>query len=224
MYSNTNKIKEIKTPCHKKNIHIVLSGGGARGEAYSGMFAALVDCNILDQVISFSSSSAGSLASALIATGISKERSYKLFESINLKTLFNTDPPYKTIWNDGKPLREFFAKEIWQNIKIYLDSIDNIHETIDQVISELQKNLDDKNIQDRYNALVKIQNDQYKAVDSLKFKEPNKVTFADLSILRLISPQKFKELNITGTREDSLDCVVFNAKNTLLITAAGHYY
>ena len=67
--------------------NIVLSGGGARGIGYPGVYKALVDAQIMADVKSISGASAGALAAAVMAVGINPEKFREDLLQVNMATL-----------------------------------------------------------------------------------------------------------------------------------------
>lgn len=69
---------------------LVLSGGGAKGIAFSGVVQALEDAQKLQGIQSVSGSSAGAISAALIASGMGAEAFDKLSDGIDLPSLLNS--------------------------------------------------------------------------------------------------------------------------------------
>lgn len=69
---------------------LVLSGGGAKGIAFSGVVRALEDAQKLQGIQSISGSSAGAISAALIASGMGAEAFDKLSDGIDLPSLLNS--------------------------------------------------------------------------------------------------------------------------------------
>ncbi|WP_339497828.1 patatin-like phospholipase family protein [Pseudomonas canadensis] len=69
---------------------LVLSGGGAKGIAFSGVVRALEDTQKLQGIQSISGSSAGAISAALIASGMGAEAFDRLSDGIDLPSLLNS--------------------------------------------------------------------------------------------------------------------------------------
>ncbi|WP_426218314.1 patatin-like phospholipase family protein [Pseudomonas sp. DWRC2-2] len=69
---------------------LILSGGGAKGIAFSGVVRALEDAQKLQGIQSISGSSAGAISAALIASGMGAEAFDKLSDGIDLPSLLNS--------------------------------------------------------------------------------------------------------------------------------------
>jgi len=69
---------------------LVLSGGGAKGVAFSGVVQALEDARKLNGIQSISGSSAGAISAALIASGMGAAAFDRLSDSIDLPSLLNS--------------------------------------------------------------------------------------------------------------------------------------
>ncbi|WP_339415298.1 MULTISPECIES: patatin-like phospholipase family protein [unclassified Pseudomonas] len=69
---------------------LVLSGGGAKGIAFSGVVQALEGAGQLQGIQSTSGSSAGAISAALIASGMRAAAFDRLSDSINLPSLLNS--------------------------------------------------------------------------------------------------------------------------------------
>ncbi|MCF5168006.1 patatin-like phospholipase family protein [Pseudomonas canadensis] len=69
---------------------LVLSGGGAKGIAFSGVVRALEDAQKLQGIQSISGSSAGAISAALIASGMGAEAFDRLSDGIDLPSQLNS--------------------------------------------------------------------------------------------------------------------------------------
>lgn len=69
---------------------LVLSGGGAKGIAFSGVVRALEDAQKLQGIQSISGSSAGAISAALIASGMGAEAFDRLSDGMDLPSLLNS--------------------------------------------------------------------------------------------------------------------------------------
>jgi NTE family protein len=199
--------------------YIAFSGGGAKGAGYSGVNSALIDSGIIKGIKAVAGSSAGSIAAAVIASGISKEDYYTLSKNTNMKNLLG-DSKYGPILKDGKPLHDLIAKTIKDNILKYLDNIeisDLVDNRITQIYEQLEFDKDNIEIQETLKKLEEIKNDSYKAFTNLEEKSKrgaSKITFKDLDLLRMLDPEKFKGLIITATKKETGSLVIFDAKHS----------
>src|ERR1700729_2521416 len=102
--------------------YLAFSGGGAKGVVYSGVQAALEDSGIMTGVKAVAGSSAGSITSAAIASGISKEKYEELAKNTNMKGLLGKEG-LGFVNKDGKPLRELVATMVQSNVADYFQEI-----------------------------------------------------------------------------------------------------
>lgn len=68
---------------------LVLSGGGAKGIAYSGMLKAMYQQNMVKDLTHLSGASAGAMSTSLIALGMSAEDFEVITNKLNIKNLIN---------------------------------------------------------------------------------------------------------------------------------------
>ena len=176
--------------------NITLSGGGAKGACYSGVYSALKNTDVFENVDEIAGSSAGAMAAALFATGSTPENLTNSLRSQNFKALLGKGL-FNKIQVSGDPLKEYMRQQIVQNIR-------NVFEAFDlNYIKNIQR-LDDKiknNIQDVFN---KIFRNNYKA----------DIAFFFLQKCRSYLPHIFKNLIITGTDKSQGRLEIFSAETT----------
>ena len=72
MKNNQSSIEELIEAQNQPFKCAVFSGGGAKGNIYSGVHESLSDSGVLEGLEAVAGSSAGAITAAVIATGISK--------------------------------------------------------------------------------------------------------------------------------------------------------
>ncbi|WP_448109640.1 patatin-like phospholipase family protein [Pseudomonas azerbaijanoccidentalis] len=200
---------------------LVLSGGGAKGVAFSGMVKALEENQALDKIRSISGSSAGAISAAFLASGMDHAGFDKMSDETNLVSLL--DSPNKmlatiqqassmlgaaiakipgTIGNIGPLLCDLLprvqTKALPLEALIREKMIDSILSRFNQARNDPQRALSEK-VEDHVKEILKR----------------NFVTFGDLATLSQYMPE-IKQLHITGTAmfDDRPQMVVFNASLT----------
>lgn len=210
--------------------YLVFSGGGAKGAGYSGVHAALADRGILPGVKAVAGSSAGSIAAAAIATGISKEDYLKLTQNTNMKALLGEEG--FLINKDGKPLHSLIASTVQNNVSKYLNSID-IKQAVEVRLTQVQQEMEvlakasnemppqefqakNAELQKQVLRLEHLRDTNAEELVKLKEKSDTtgKITFKDLDLLCLLNPDQFKALVITATRKDNGELIIFNAEHS----------
>lgn len=76
-------------------VGLALGGGGARGSFQIGVIKALMDAGILDQVKVVSGTSIGAIHALMVMAGISYERMYDLWTTIDKSVIFGTESRLK---------------------------------------------------------------------------------------------------------------------------------
>ena len=177
---------------------LVCSGGGAKGIVYSGCYQALETTGLLEQIHEISGASAGSIAAALIAVGMSPIN----FHNLSLKTNFSELMGHRIgfiigknkegvccLTKDGKPLEDFIREQIIKSVKTTIEHLVNFQS-------------------------IASQHDDLKECFA-KFQTENPTfTFRDLSILRRFFPNEFKRLIIPAVKFPSGEIQIFNAELT----------
>ena len=102
---------------------ITFSGGGAKGAAYSGVYAALTEGGIMQNVRAVAGASAGAITAAMIATGITPQEFEKISKETNLQDLLGKQGAMM-VNKDGTPLYELVQNTARVNIATYLNSHD----------------------------------------------------------------------------------------------------
>jgi NTE family protein len=202
------------------------SGGGAKGAIYSGAHEALSKGGVLKNLDAVAGSSAGSLAAAMIATGISTEKYKQITKDTNLKGLLGEG---FLVNKDGKPLLNLLKNTIRSNISEFLENADisNLcNQRLEQIDkqklaaeslpqSEKEETLSELTRQE--DVLLNIISSNGKLIEEIKEKalDPEgKILFKDLAMLRVIAPDTFKDLVVTATRKDTGDLEIFDSRNT----------
>ncbi len=202
------------------------SGGGAKGAVYSGAHEALSKTGVIKNLDAVAGSSAGSITAAMIATGISTEKYKQITKDTNLKGLLGEG---FIINKDGKPLLKLLQNTIRSNISEFLENADinNLcSQRLDQIeqqklaaesLPQLEKEESLVEIARQENILLNIISSNGQSIEEIKAKalDPEgKILFKDLAILRIIEPDKFKDLVVTATRRDTGDLEIFDSRNT----------
>lgn len=198
--------------------HLVLSGGGAKGVAFSGGVQALEDARKLEGIRVISGSSAGAISAALIASGMGAAAFDGLSDTINLPSLLNSKDPV-TAW----------LQEASSTLGKHVGRLPGLVGNISQLLMTLLPRLKTAAVplEDM------IRDESRKALlghiaDSPRETRPAEVmriadklsaggapTFADLEVLSRVIPA-VKQLNITGTGmfDGRPQLVVFNSSLT----------
>ncbi|MFJ3367745.1 patatin-like phospholipase family protein [Pseudomonas sp. NPDC086251] len=210
---------------------LVLSGGGAKGVAFSGMVKALEENQALDKIRSISGSSAGAISAAFLASGMDHAGFDKMSDETNLVSLLDSQNkvlgplqhassvlgkgaakiPGKA-GNIGRLLFDLMprlqTKAMPLETLIREKMIESILARFNQARNDLQRELPEK-VEVHIKEILKT----------------NFVTFGDLEKLSKDIPE-IKQLHITGTAmfDDRPQMVVFNASLTpdLDVAVAAH--
>lgn len=202
------------------------SGGGAKGAIYSGAHEAMTKSGIIDGLEAVAGSSAGAITATMIATGITNEKFKKISGETNLKGLLGEGG---IVNKDGKPLLELMRTTIRSNITDYLEGKDVVgicNQRLEAITkqkveagtlpeNERQEMLTELNKQEAL--LRSFIGSGGKEINDIKQKalDPQgMITFRDISLLRVIAPETFKDLVITATRRDTGDLEIFDSRNS----------
>jgi exoenzyme U len=217
-YENGVTEMDLKLPDIER---LVLSGGGAKGVAFSGMVKALEADQALDKIRTISGSSAGAISAAFLASGMDHADFDKMSNETNLVALLDSQNkilapvqrgssvigkgmakiPGKA-GNIGQLLFDLLprlqSKAMPLEALIHEKMVESIQSRFKQALSDPQRQLS----QDTQNCVEQIRINGY-------------VTFGDLATLSKDIPE-IKQLHITGTAmfEDRPQMVVFNASLT----------
>lgn len=211
--------------------HLVLSGGGAKGVAFSGMVKALEENKDLNKIREISGSSAGAISAAFLASGMSHADFDKMSDETNLVSLLDSQskvlgPIQHASSTLGKGIAKIPGKagNIGRLLFDLLPRVQSKALPLEALIREKMV----ESIQSRFNNAV---NDpQRQLSDASKacveqIKTNGYVTFGDLATLSKDMPE-IKQLNITGTAmfDERPQMVVFNASLTpdLDVARAAH--
>ncbi len=103
---------------------LVFSGGGAKGAIYSGVYEALKESDVVDNVKAVAGSSAGAITATAIAVGIEPEEFKKISGETNLKGLLGqkglSAGPIM-INKDATPLYDLLDNVVRKNISDFLN-------------------------------------------------------------------------------------------------------
>jgi exoenzyme U len=201
---------------------LVLSGGGAKGAAYSGFVEALEARHAMDPIRTISGSSAGAISAAVLASGMSHARFDQILDDIPLTSLLDsTHPIVKKIQNGwsklGENLKSLALAQLLCDLLPRLGSKgmpleDLIRKESCAALLQRCKDHLEPLCEEAQQAIVNVRKNQY-------------VTFADLAVLSKEIPQ-IKTVEITGTVmfKEGTQLVVFSADLTpdMDIAVAAH--
>lgn len=207
------------------------SGGGAKGNIYSGVHEAMVDSGVLEGLEAVAGSSAGAITAAVIATGISTEDFKRLSQETNLPNLLGKG---FVVNKDGKPLYQLLKDTTSTNILKYFEANDIMEvcnkrkDALDLEINKLMEKSDpgDKEeleeLQEKRSRLEKIISHDGQELKDIqdRVKSNGTVYFRDLDIMHLIDPAKFKDLVITATNKETGELEIFDARKTPYVEIA----
>ena len=221
---NTDNGYAINPPVHRG---LVLSGGGAKGIAYSGMIRAMHERGFLKNLTHISGSSAGAMTASLLAIGMSHENITKLINQLNM--IYCLDNKGWRIRAVGERVRNVLEIIYLYQIKEHMTGLEQpqtdegifnfnaINQKIRMYESILQKqgiqinSLEDiltvgQSIEelDKLDAAFKELPKDITDLDGKKIESP-RITFSDLSRLRSILPEDkqhlIKNLTVTTTNQ-----------------------
>jgi len=181
--------------------HLVLSGGGAKGVAFSGCVQALEDARKLEGIRVISGSSAGAISAALIASGMGPVAFDGLSDTINLPSLLNSkDPVTAGLQEASSTLGKHVGRlpglvgNISQLLMTLLPRLKTAAAPLEDMIRDesrkaLLGHIADTPRETRSAEVMRIAD---------KLSAGGAPTFADLEVLSRTIPA-VKQLNITGT-------------------------
>ncbi len=196
--------------------HLVLSGGGAKGVAFSGMMRALEEAGKLEDIRLVSGSSAGAISGVLIASGMGGDAFDALLDRIDMPSLLNSPDPVtawlqsasSTLGNVTRRLPGGGILQLFMTLMPRLQTEAPALEAMmrDQARQSILTHIADTPRSTRPAELMKIAD---------RLSAGSGPTFADLATLSRHIPD-IKQLNITGTGmfDGRPQLVVFNADLT----------
>ncbi|EJK98794.1 type III secretion system effector protein ExoU [Pseudomonas fluorescens Q2-87] len=191
---------------------VVLSGGGAKGVAYSGLVDTLEANGLMDFIETFLGASAGALAAALLACGMTHAGFDRISDDISLVKLLNSSKDEVSIWQDrlsklGEQLKSIPLAQLLCDLLPRLGSKGMPLEEL------IRKESCAALLQCCEKHPTPLSTEAQKAVANVEINQH--VTFADLAALSKDIPQ-IKTLEITGTAmfEEGTQSVFFNANLT----------
>ncbi|XVN43245.1 MAG: patatin-like phospholipase family protein [Candidatus Rickettsia vulgarisii] len=125
--------------------YLVFSGGGAKGAIYSGVYKALKESDVIENIKAIAGSSAGAITAAVIASGIEPEEFEKISKDTNLKGLLGKkgfSAGFVQIAKDGTPLYNLLDNTIRNNISSYLkdkDFAELCNQGLIRIANEIEK-------------------------------------------------------------------------------------
>ncbi|MEZ1319098.1 patatin-like phospholipase family protein [Pseudomonas fluorescens] len=209
---------ELKRPAIER---LVLSGGGAKGVAISGMVKALADHQALDPVRTLSGSSAGAISAAFLASGMQPADFDKLSDETNLVSLLDSQnkvlgPIQQVSSTLGRAVAKIPGKagNIGQLLFDLMPRLQSKATPLETLIREKMT----ESIQacvDRASSDPQRSLSPASEICMAQIRSKGYVTFADLATLSKELPQ-IKQLNVTGTAmfDGRPQMVMFNASLT----------
>ncbi|MHC8369015.1 patatin-like phospholipase family protein [Pseudomonas sp. ZT5P21] len=194
---------------------LVLSGGGAKGVAYSGMLKALEDHQVLAGIRSLYGSSAGAITAALLASGMGYADFDEMSDTLNLLTLLDSEK---------KTVRELqhLSSTLGEKIAKIPGKAGNVGKLLADLLPRLGTKATGLETLIREKTVASIRAKYNKALEKGPLCDATKnrvteietrghVTFADLATLSKVIPE-IKQLHITGTAmfKGRAQLVVFN--------------
>lgn len=208
---------DLKRPAIER---LVLSGGGAKGVAFSGMVKALEESQTMGSVRTLSGSSAGAISAAFLASGMSHAAFDKMSDETNLVSLLDSQnkvlaPIQHASSAIGRGIAKIPGKagsigrllcDLVPRLQSKASPLEAlIHEKmLESVLSRVNQALNDRD---------PLSQASRACVDNMKTN--GYVTFGDLATLSKDLPE-IKQLHITGTAmfDGRPQMVVFNASLT----------
>lgn len=190
--SYTSSQPEKKSQTSAKINRLVFSGGGSKGVVYPGAYRALKEADLLHGVEQVSGASAGALTAALIAIDVDEEKFSELVQQLNFKKVRGEkvtergEGKNRYITSDGAPLLAFMRSNINSTIRTYLKGLPS---ELPPEVLDLKRKFQDNHTQPSF-------------------------TFADLQVLHVYDPTKFKHLTITAVTHPDGALQVFNSQLT----------
>jgi predicted acylesterase/phospholipase RssA len=126
-------IKQLSWAQDQSIRYVVFSGGGAKGAAYPGAYAALVESGVFKEVEAVAGSSAGAMTAAFAATSIETARFKELAAETNLKVLLGTQGISWPVLlgKDATPMYQLIQKTIAENVGNFFRENKDIQKTFD---------------------------------------------------------------------------------------------
>ncbi|WP_256672890.1 patatin-like phospholipase family protein [Pseudomonas sp. v388] len=204
---------------------LILSGGGAKGVAYSGAVTALDSLGVLPGIVSLHGSSAGAIMAAMVASGMSAAQFDDLSDNTDLLSLLDS-PNENVSWvqRGFARLGETAEKALPGTVGGFTRLLLNVLPRVQSQALPLQTLIRDRS---RAAVLAHITDSRIAEVVAVRERllAGGVVTFADLALLNRYYPQ-IKMLYITGTAMlgELPQLVVFSADLTpdLDIALAAH--
>ena len=226
----------INPPAHKG---LVISGGGAKGLAYAGMFQAMHDRGLLKQLTHVGGASAGAMTASFLAIGMSPEDILKISTRLDITKLLDSKGMLSRA--EGTRVRNIFElfyifqikqhlngitkpqtlEELAQygllqtKVKLYEHALStkNINiDTIDDILQLTNSNNSLKDLDRAFAELPKFLENKHG--DSI---ESPRITFNDLSRLRAILPEDqkhlIKHLSVVTTNQSRKIIETYNEEN-----------
>ncbi|MCL6705113.1 patatin-like phospholipase family protein [Pseudomonas sp. T1.Ur] len=201
---------------------LILSGGGAKGVAYSGLLKTLEANGLMDNIRTISGSSAGAISAAVLASGMSHARFDQILDDIPLTSLLDsTNVIVKALQNVssklGEKLKNVPLAQLLCDLLPRLGSkgmpLENlIREESCKALLQRCKDHPEPLSKEAQQAVANVEKNQY-------------VTFADLAVLsKEILQIKTVEITGTGMFEEGTQLVVFSEQTTpdMDIAVAAH--
>ena len=228
---NNQSLEELIVAQNQPFKYAAFSGGGAKGNIYSGVHETMANSGVLDGLEAIAGSSAGAITAAVIATGISIEDFKKLSQETNLPNLLGKG---FIVNKDGKPLYQLIKNTTSSNILKYFEANDIMEvcnrrkNVLELEINKLLEKSDPKDLEEieslkekksRLEAIISHGGQELYDIQE-RIKSNGTVYFRDLDIMHLIDPAKFKDLVVTAVEKETGELTIFDARKTPYVEIA----
>ncbi|MDI1351255.1 MAG: patatin-like phospholipase family protein [bacterium] len=206
-----NEIEQLKLAQQRPIKNLVFSGGGAKGVVYPGAFRAMQESGLLARVSNIAGASAGAITAALISVGTPITKIREMSLHVNMESLMGSrvyernQGVIPSITKDGNDLYSFIKEQMKQAL-ITINRVD----------------LNNRIRTFKQSASADIL-DQVYVAELLKKKlddEDYDITFADLHVLHLLDPQRFKNLTVTAIKLPGGEAQQFDYQKTPQVSIA----
>jgi len=185
--------------------------GGTKAAGYPPTLVELEKDGMTNDVKQVVATSAGALAAALLAAGLSAEQSQKISDAHDMASFKDKPPNWDTKYPQLKfgmmgfqagAAMELVDRESAKSVQSFLDSDDG-QAKMAAAVAERRIDADDAD------ALEGLRHQNFEIDRTIQM-----VTFRDLESLSKVAPEKFKALTLTGWNDTDETLAHFNAKDT----------
>lgn len=216
---------------------IVISGGGAKGLAYAGMFQAMQDRGLLKHLTHAGGASAGAMTSSFLAVGMSSENMLKIATQLDITKLLDSKGILSRA--EGTRLRNVFELLYIFQIKQHLEQVPESQKRSTDYILLKQKIRTCEHVLNTEGITIKTIDDILQLANSNKglakidaalsilpkrmkdhdgnYIETPRITFIDLKRLRSLLPEDkkhlIKHLSVVTTNQTKQIIETYNEEN-----------